>query len=364
MIRRNEAISEVVGSILLVSLVVLAVAIIGVGFLSQPPPVQTQDLNVIAGYDEINGTLFLQHDGGDLMTPGEYYILIDGGSPIYPEEWGIGKRLTFSGVVDEPERVQIISTRGGQQNLIRSIRIGQVTGGGVPVTPGPAPTPGPGGGCTQQELDDYLNTTYISKFSDELNNDAIYFIRDRLETQSKDKLSGYINFTINSTGSYFILAQDNDQNPERRMVPSGARISLHYNYGNDNGAGADIFSVGSKGWSFGGKKTRLFVNDTLINKYSIDSNIERFDDYKSTLTFVGGDKNSYYTRLVIKNQTIVDGWDNRAYTFIGVKPAKPTLLVLNHPVNQNEQIRFIGQADAVLRDGVPIYQNGVLLITA
>jgi hypothetical protein len=368
--RQYEAVSEVIGSILLISLVVLAVAIVGAGFLSQPPPVQTQDLNVLAGYDENNETLYLQHDGGDLMLPGEYFIRIDGGPPIYRGEWGIGGSLTFPEVFEEPQRIQIISTRGGQQNLIREISIGQVTGGGAPIRPGPAPIPGPGGQCTQEELENYLNITYISKFSEELNNDAIYFIRDSLEVQSQNKLSGFVNYTVTSLNSYFIVARDNDKNQRRVSLSVDDRVAIHFNHDDDNQASADIFSVGNKGWSFGGKQTRVYINDVIVKtltgnheQYVKDSYILSFTDYQSSLTFQAGENNEFYTRLIIKNQTIVDDWDTSSYTFINVKPAEPTLLVLHLPSNQNDQVKFIGQADIVQRDGVTIYENGELLIT-
>ncbi|GAA5262146.1 type IV pilin N-terminal domain-containing protein [Methanocalculus sp. MC3] len=348
--RQYEAVSEVIGSILLISLVVLAVAIIGVGFLSQPPPVQTQDLNVIAGYNETSKVLYLQHDGGDLMAPGEYYILIDGGSPIYRGEWGIGGSLTFSDVLEEPERIQIISTRGGQQNLIREISIGQVTGGGVPITPGPAPIspePPQPGGCDPQFV--------VDNFTERLQSDAIYFNRMSLGGQSS--LGGFVNLTINSTGSYILTTTD-----PLKQVDLNFGDTLSIEFGKKSQPSADLFSVGSKGWTIEGYGTKIYRNGVELTGDLIDSWITSFKDYESSLTFTSKGNNLGHTRLIIKNHTIIDSTNSTTITLTNVKPAEPTLLVLKYPKQSNDKISFVGQADQVEVGNTVIYQNGILNI--
>lgn len=362
----NDGISEVVGSILLVSLVVLAVAIIGVGFLSQPPPVQVQELNVIAGND--TNTLYLYHDGGDPMLPGEFKILLDGIEVRYetPEisgAWSIGERINIP-ITQRPERIQIISTRGGQENLIRQISVGQVTGGGVPVTPGPAPTPGPGGGCTQEQLDEYaqeyLEDNYVEYFSEKLDEDAVYFTRVVLGGQSS--MSGFVNLTINSTGSYIVTDANNG------LIPAGEPIDLNFGdtlsvkFGTGSNPSADLFSVGSKGWSIGGYRTDIYRNGVKLNGDLIDSWITAFKDYESSLTFTSRGNNLGHTRLIIKNQTIIDEANSQTITLTNVKPAEPTLLVLKYPRQSNDKIIFVGQADQVEVGNTVIFLNGILNI--
>ncbi len=356
--RQYEAVSEVIGSILLISLVVLAVAIVGAGFLSQPPPVQTQDLNVLAGYDENNETLYLQHDGGDLMLPGEYFIRIDGGPPIYRGEWGIGGSLTFPEVFEEPQRIQIISTRGGQQNLIREISIGQVTGGGAPIRPGPAPIPGHGGQCTQEKLENYLNITYISKFSEELNNDAIYLTRYRLGNSAS--LSGWINMTINSTGSYIVTPAQGNNPPVITNLNINDKLAIQYVDAKQ--VSANIFSVGGKGWAFAGDNTNIYINpgqtgqQSFTNTNLIDSWILSFKEYDSTLTFqVGGTPQNIFTRLFIKNQTNpeVEGADTNRWKFYNIEPAEPSLLILNFAKKQNDgYLQFVGNVSKIERNDI------------
>ncbi|RQD80950.1 MAG: type IV pilin, partial [Methanocalculus sp. MSAO_Arc1] len=125
----TDAVSEVIGSIMLISLVVLAVAIVGVGILSQPPPVQTQYLDAIPGLSETKG-LFLYHSGGDALFPGDFFVRVDGVDyfqdklSIYEESWPweIGKLLNVDGSqISEYSQIQIISTTGGQRAILVDI---------------------------------------------------------------------------------------------------------------------------------------------------------------------------------------------------------------------------------------------------
>ncbi len=283
------------------------------------------------------------------MLPGEYFIRIDGGPPIYRGEWGIGGSLTFPDVLEEPERIQIISTRGGQQNLIREISIGQVTGGDAPIGPGPAPvpiTPPVPGECDLQFV--------VDNFTERLQSDAIYFTRMELGGQSS--LGGFVNLTINSTGSYIVTTAT----PTPVQLNFGDTLSIEFGTGSKTSA--DLFSVGSKGWSIGGYKTNIYRNGDKLNGELIDSWITAFKDYESSLTFTSRGNNLGHTRLIIKNQTIIDETNSQTITFTNIKPAEPSLLVLKYPRQSNDKITFVGQADKVEVGGDVIYQNGILNI--
>jgi len=368
----DDGISEVVGSILLVSLVVLAVAIISVGFLSQPPPVQTQELNVIAGNDST--TLYLYHDGGDPMLPGEFKILLDGidETPEISGAWSIGERINIT-ITQRPERIQIISTRGGQENIIRQISVGQVTGGGVPVTPGPVPTPGPGGGCTQEELDEYaqeyLNETYKQKFSEEMTASAIYITRGN-RGGNQASISGWLNLTINSTvvgDSYVIVGPDN--NPSRFDLMKGDELSIKFGIQQQQ-ATASIFSLYDMGWTIAGDQTHVYIKRgpnifpyTQNNNNLHDSWISQYvkNSYASTISITIGGNNAI-TRLMIPTGTsepdiVVPGiTDSSIIELINIKPADPELFILEYQSGSaNPNFRFVGDAEMVERSNVVIY---------
>ncbi|MDO9540004.1 MAG: PKD domain-containing protein [Methanocalculus sp.] len=142
----TDGVSEVIGSIMLISLVVLAVVIVGVGILSQPPPVQTQYLDAIPGIK--SDTLYLYHNGGDALYPGDFFVRVDGID--YSSDslsiqggdwpWEIGELLKVDGLTTATfGRIQIISTIGGQQSII--VDISDVGMTPVPTTPPPTPAP-------------------------------------------------------------------------------------------------------------------------------------------------------------------------------------------------------------------------------
>ena len=339
---REHAVSEVIGSILLISLVGIAVAIIAIMFLSQPVPVETQSLNVIASY--ANQTLFLYHDGGDTMVKGEYKIrILPSGNelPITDDRWEIGEILEFPGILDPPDSILIISTREGQETLIKDIRIGQFITPG-PITPRPTPTPGPGDDC-------------VVNFTERLNADAIHFSRSRAGPKDTANIGGFINFTVNNSDSYLILGS------MEQKLTSGQRVSIRFK--NDY---VQIFSIGNKGWSLAGGDTTIQITNPALPTFNgtlTDSWITSFTGFESTLTFTAGwggpgGGNMAFTKLIIKNTTWVPPplESNKKYTFIYIRPSEPTLFLLHYPSNPaQEKVLFIGQAGEIRENDLPIY---------
>ena len=71
----SSGISEVIGAILLISVVVLAVAIIAVGLFSQPLPKKIPDARFITEIKD--NTLTIYHDGGEPLYRGEFFIKVN-----------------------------------------------------------------------------------------------------------------------------------------------------------------------------------------------------------------------------------------------------------------------------------------------
>ena len=339
---REHAVSEVIGSILLISLVGIAVAIIAIMFLSQPVPVETQSLNVIAGNNLTH--LFLYHDGGDAMVPGEFILQLDSTkytqgaytgwlAPGNAWPWEIGETLEIPliQVGGIPERILIISTREGQETLIKEMSIGQIITPG-PITPRPTPTPGPGDDC-------------VVNFTERLQNGSVYFSRDERGPTGQTSLTGFINLTINGTGSYIYR----DGIPVYSLDP-GALLSIRFD-GDNN---VRIFAVGDRGWSVSGfsivRHNGIPVPGTLKDIW-----ITSYIGLHSTLTFTAGaGGNNQFVRLII-NGTKTDEMSTSLYQFVNIRPSEPTLIILNYPDSQQRPVFFIGQADEVWRGNTKIY---------
>mgnify|MGYP000887009792 CR=1 FL=1 len=150
----EKGVSEVIGAILLVSLVILGAMIVAVLFLSQPPPQEIPQVNAIAGNDTVGGVeyIYLLHDGGDPLTPMETVIRIDGGrdpgtieistedgsyEPWTSGEWSVGKTLR---ITDDqpPQSVSLVYSGGSSQALLLTstfVQTGSGGGGGGPEPP-------------------------------------------------------------------------------------------------------------------------------------------------------------------------------------------------------------------------------------
>ena len=75
---RDRAVSEVIGSIVLVALVVTAVSIMAVALWSEPAPEKIPSLDAGISKDTGNKMIRLYHAGGDSLNRENFYILVDG----------------------------------------------------------------------------------------------------------------------------------------------------------------------------------------------------------------------------------------------------------------------------------------------
>jgi len=127
---RNRAVSEVIGAVLLIAIVMTALSIVGVALWSQPPPQKIPALDAIISEDSGNKLVHLYHDGGDLLAAGDMKILVDGNDYTAGfkkagvtgwSSWATGESLdyTYSGTT-APALVQIIYTHDGASSVIAS----------------------------------------------------------------------------------------------------------------------------------------------------------------------------------------------------------------------------------------------------
>ena len=84
MTSREDAVSEVIGGVLLIALVMIGAALVGTYILSQPLPEKVPKVQF--GTKEYNGIIYLEHEGGESLNEGDIGIVIDG-SPIPDSSW-------------------------------------------------------------------------------------------------------------------------------------------------------------------------------------------------------------------------------------------------------------------------------------
>jgi len=138
---KENAVSEVIGVVLLLALVVIGVSLVGVIIFSSPLPGKIPQVKVIPQSicDQITGhynnAILITHDGGDLIEPDNLQIKINNdliynsdisilgpGCSFDPwiEPWKLGESLFFNYNISPPQKLDLIYTLGGRENLIFS----------------------------------------------------------------------------------------------------------------------------------------------------------------------------------------------------------------------------------------------------
>ena len=134
--KRDIAASEVIGTVLLISIVVIAGSIIAVAVLSQP---QAQKIPAVSALiSNQSQIVYIKHNGGDPIQNGTYRILVDGAdvtsSINLPSTWSIGNTLTYTKPgTTPPSSVEIVYTGAGSTGVVlTSAYFGQYSGGTTP----------------------------------------------------------------------------------------------------------------------------------------------------------------------------------------------------------------------------------------
>lgn len=144
----ERGVSEQIGAILLVSVVVLMVAIIGVTLSSQPPPQNIPSMKAMIWND--SGKIYIKHGGGDPLYASDIRILVNGNDetakfnlstePNTPWDiWPIGHILAAPISSPSVTSVQVIYSTGSSAFVLASA--GQAFGGTVSGTVIPTGTP-------------------------------------------------------------------------------------------------------------------------------------------------------------------------------------------------------------------------------
>jgi len=150
----NRAVSEIIGSVILISIVVAAVSIVGVVLWSQPPPQKLPSISAIITNQSC--TVFVNHEGGDLLEWQSFQILVDGtnqtanfskrGTSGAWTIWEIGDTLVYTSpppCVNPPQRVDIVYNDGTSSFVITSAFFGSFSSSTptVSITATPVPPP-------------------------------------------------------------------------------------------------------------------------------------------------------------------------------------------------------------------------------
>lgn len=118
-IEHDAAVSEIIGAVLLIALVVAGGTMVGVALFSQPMPNQVPKVNIVIGADE-NGTVTLIHNGGEALNASQYRVYLN--QTLWPEE----KRFLNNITPAETTAWTVgnsLALRGSDANLTESVTV-------------------------------------------------------------------------------------------------------------------------------------------------------------------------------------------------------------------------------------------------
>jgi PKD repeat protein len=143
----EKAVAEIIGSLVLISIIVLAFAILAMVLLSQPAPQKIPAVAIsITNQSKI---IRISHESGDSISMNEVKVLVDDVPVTFScndcgDSWSIGETLIidYSDHLNFPNKVDIVFLGSGTaQQLLSSVYFGTMTPTQTPVTIPTTPTP-------------------------------------------------------------------------------------------------------------------------------------------------------------------------------------------------------------------------------
>jgi hypothetical protein len=376
----SGGVSEIIGAILMISLVVMAVALVAMMLNSQTTPQELPNVNFMTGTNADGSELYLYHNGGDTLKKGTFavvtdvdpaprtdYVISDGSN-----EWSIGRNLVLT-MTTPPKSVALVYTAGSEQGGV-VLKSGASNIAVLTQTIRPDATPVPVGAVTcldtsnPQIVVEYIlsNTSLIA---DALNqspstvgpvlataigtNCIKFFKHGNVELDKDNSTTYYFTFNVTKPGSS-IAIPGYTPNPKPLLV--GDRITI---YLRNNAANFKVFGLGNQLWeiSADGVDVSLYhftvedVQSPQTNTEVSHAWITGYQDLGSTLhIYTTG---SGQTSLVVNGTVRIDGSDSSYIEITNIRPVGVGLYVLEAD-NNAKIVYFVGNAQSVTRGGVPV----------
>jgi hypothetical protein len=238
----------------MISLVVLAVAIIGMLLLSQSAPQKIPNINFMTGYDANRSLLYLYHNGGDSLTQGTFSVVVNGTPTTnyiisdYSTEWSLGKNLIVSGVPAGKNSIAIVyNTTQGSPFVLRSATSDIVVPAGTPSSnPDYAP------------LSSYPPVISVPLLMQNVTNRSVNFYRENGTIIQ----SGSLQFTVTSYNSSVVYTPFASTTPNFLQLDNNSIVVISPDTA---GWGMRVFATGNQIWELTSDKATLTVTNNGVN---------------------------------------------------------------------------------------------------
>jgi hypothetical protein len=376
----TQAVSEIIGAVLLISLVVVAVAIVAVVLTSQSTPEKIPNVNFMTGTNTDGTILYLYHNGGDTLKRGEFAVITD--SDPAPrtdyrisdgsDEWSVGKNLILSETIP-PKHVSIVYNSGGQAGNVvlksGSSSVAVLKNNILPdATPGPVS--GSGGSGTLDTTNPQNVVNYIlsntSLIADAINQspttvgpvvanvvraDGTILFKDQKIDLKTDNLDTYFfRIKITKPGST-ISASGFTPNPKSLNVGDIVTVYMRSNSGNYK-----AFGLGDQLWELTANGVNINISQSGINTKKDNENVYHawitgYEDLSSTMSVTSTGSNSGNTQLIQYGTVWINAQSNDDDIIVtNIRPVGLGLFVLEWDSSAH-LVYFVGNAETVTRNG-------------
>jgi hypothetical protein len=349
-IDNSSAVSEVIGGILLISVVVLAIAIIAAGLFSQPLPQKIPNVRFLS---QVNGSkVTIYHDGGESLYRGEFYVKIDDTpykdiAPIGSNVWDVGKTIELSTSSSNPN-IQIFYVTGTGDVLLDQERVQPVQNFVPDVYIPPVPL------CPACNTSNCTNLQIRDAYTQIVTGNSSTFVRT--DTGTSLNIGGVLTFKVTNTSSTLSTFQNGNSVLTPLYVGDIVTITLVSSSSKDFKA----FGLGDKFYHLRGDNVDIKVSNATsnINFGTVilqNGWITGYVDLGSTFTInsPGSQNPKYYTLLVINGTNIINSGNNKQDIIISkIRPLGVGLFLLEQDSNAQEGVNFVGYAETITVDGV------------
>lgn len=362
-----DGVSEVIGAILLISLVVAAVALVAVFINSQATPHNVPDVNFLVGSDNKNPpALYLTHNGGDTLAVGTFSVIVDGKMRSYSisgggTEWSLGKNLVIPlSTGEKPGRIILVYNATGSGGSVIGSASADVSVPQIPIAPEVIIPPQTCVNISDPQVLLSVVLNNVSVIGDAMNqspstvgpvianvvgaNSITFYRNQRVELEKTS--ANYLRFTVSKSGSV-ITATEFGGTP--KLLYPGDIVTI---YLTGQSVNVKTFGLGDQIWEL--KATKVDVNITHNGipdrRNGGDINhawIIGYQNVSSTLK-ISSTPGPETTSLVVNGTQVIDGTSDLPVIITGAKPVGLGLFILQE-VSQgpDKGIYFVGSANQV-----------------
>jgi hypothetical protein len=352
----ESGVSEVVGAILLISLVVIAVSVIAVVVFSQQTPQKIPDVNIMVGIDnKVPPTLYLYHNGGDALSMGEFDVLVDGVIKPYSisgggNDWSLGKNLVVP-VSTVPKNVVLVYNSSGTGSVVlRSASVNVATNTGS-INPDIMSFPTPLGTCNIGNCspDDILNA-----FMKNVTSNYISFYKEKGGSVLGSNSNNYhIRFRVTDTNSLSSITYHSAQ-PKRINLSNGDTVTITLRNPSGN---FRTFGISPQIWELSVDLADIDIQlangtslPTITNEDVIHTFVAGYDPASFDSTLLIDTSGTSDTALTVNSSQVIYGSNSQHVVLTNVRPLAVGLFLIDQDDTKNGKTFFVGRADQICID--------------